>query len=94
LFDAIAQLEGLYPGSQHSPVVYVGDTVADMQTVVRARSDRPDRLWFAVGVLPPHVLADAEVIGAYKQGLMDAGAAIVVDRTVELTPDRLRGLGI
>jgi HAD superfamily phosphatase len=90
LYDAIAQLEVLFPGSVQTPVVYVGDTVADMQTVVRARGERPDRTWVAVGVLPPHVLADAEVIGAYKQGLIDAGAAIVVDRTLELTPDRLR----
>jgi HAD superfamily phosphatase len=92
LFGAIAQLEVLHPGSEQSPVVYVGDTVADMQTVVRARVERPDRPWFGVGVLPPHVLADGEVIGAYRQGLLDAGAAIVVDRTLDLTPDRLRGL--
>jgi HAD superfamily phosphatase len=92
LFKAIAQLEGLHPTAQQTPVVYVGDTVADMQTVVRARLERPDRTWLAVGVLPPHVLADAEVIGAYRQGLLDAGAAIVIDRTLELTPDRLRRL--
>jgi HAD superfamily phosphatase len=90
LFGAIAQLEGLHPTAQQPPVVYVGDTVADMQTVVRARLERPDRIWLAVGVLPPHVLADAEVIGAYRQGLLGAGAAIVVDRTLELTPERLR----
>jgi HAD superfamily phosphatase len=93
LYDAIAQLEALHPGLSQAPVVYVGDTVADMQTVVRARAERPDRPWLAVGVLPPHVLADAEVIGAYRQGLLDAGAAIVLDRTVELTPERLQGLG-
>jgi HAD superfamily phosphatase len=63
-----------------------------MQTVVRARAERPDRTWFGVGVLPPHVLADGEVIEAYRQGLRSAGAAIVVDRTLDLTPDRLRGL--
>jgi HAD superfamily phosphatase len=92
LLMAIAQLEVLHPGSEQVPVVYVGDTVADMQTVVRARAARPDRAWFGVGVLPPHVLADGEVMGAYRQGLRSAGAAIVLDRTLDLTPDRLRGL--
>jgi HAD superfamily phosphatase len=39
------------------PVLYAGDTVADMQTLVEARSQNPERTWIGVGVLPPHVVA-------------------------------------
>lgn len=97
LFDAVAQLQGRFPQEglsqgREMPGVYVGDTVADMQTVVRARALQPDRQWWAVGVLPPHVLADAEVVADYRQMLVAAGADLVLDRTVDLTPDRLRGL--
>ncbi len=75
-----------------NPVIYVGDTVADMYTVNRARELYPDRPWIGVGVVPPHVLADAGAIEAYRQGLVQAGAAIVLDGLGELTPERIAGL--
>jgi HAD superfamily phosphatase len=77
-----------------SPVIYVGDTVADMYTVNRARERCPDRPWIAVGVLPPHVRLDGGVIEPYRQGLVQAGAAIVLDGLRELTPERIAALGI
>ncbi|MFQ3680606.1 MAG: TIGR01548 family HAD-type hydrolase [Pseudanabaenaceae cyanobacterium] len=72
-------------------VVYAGDTVADMQTVVAARQRQPGRRWVAVGVVPPHVLAgdDPE---AYRQRLRQQGADAVVDSVLALTPAWLRSL--
>jgi HAD superfamily phosphatase len=49
--------EMLASGENALPVLYAGDTVADMQTVVKARQQRPDTPWLAVGILPPHVTA-------------------------------------
>lgn len=68
-------------------VVYLGDTVADMYTVVKARDMQPDRTWVGVGVLPPHVQETAAQLDAYTETLRQAGAAIVLRNVQELTPD-------
>ena len=49
LFDSIRQL-GAGPTC---PVLYVGDTVADMYVVKNAAKQEGDRPWMAIGVLPP-----------------------------------------
>jgi HAD superfamily phosphatase len=75
------------------PVLYAGDTVADMQTVVKARQQRPDTPWLAVGILPPHVTAsDATYRDRYGQALTEAGADIVLPRLRDLTPERIHTL--
>lgn len=74
------------------PVCYAGDTVADMYTVQRARESQPERSWFGIGVLPPHVQTDAERVEAYSEGLKQAGAAIVIPHVERLTPSVLRRL--
>ena len=63
-------------------ITYIGDTVADVQTVVRARERRPDLSWRSVGVAPPHV----ENVTAYHQQLLDAGADFIVGTTRDLLP--------
>jgi HAD superfamily phosphatase len=75
------------------PVLYAGDTVADMQTVVKARQQRPDTPWLAVGILPPHVTAsDAAYRDRYGQALTAAGADVVLPRLRDLTPERIHTL--
>lgn len=82
LFKAILQLsEGLMP------VVYAGDTVADMMTVKNAREKYPDRRWVAVGILPPHVQQTTQQIESYSQILKNAGAEVVLKNIQELTGD-------
>jgi HAD superfamily phosphatase len=97
LFMAIAKL-GLQHGNLDSlPIVYVGDTVADMQTIANARAARSDRDFRAVGVLPPHILADASQIDIYRDSLRKSGANIVINNVTELTPDlitSIQGTGI
>lgn len=92
LLHTVAQLQPS-PESR-SPVVYVGDTVADMFTVKQAREQYPDRSWLGVGVIPPHAQADTEQQNTYAATLRQAGAAIVLDHVQELTPgaiDQLLG---
>jgi HAD superfamily phosphatase len=75
------------------PVLYAGDTVADMQTVVKARQQRPDTPWLAVGILPPHITAsDAAYRDRYGQALTAAGADVVLPRLRDLTPERIHTL--
>ena len=72
-------------------VVYVGDTVADMQTIVRSRLQDKGRSFFAVGSLPPHIEnGDLAVRHAYEEALRSAGADWVVDSVIEVTAAELR----
>ncbi|MDG2989917.1 TIGR01548 family HAD-type hydrolase [Candidatus Synechococcus calcipolaris G9] len=68
----------------HSPTIYVGDTVADMQTVIHARNQDGDRPWFGLGVIPPHVAAADSP--AYGDRLFQGGANRVLNQTVDVTP--------
>jgi HAD superfamily phosphatase len=74
------------PGA--APVIYVGDTVADLQTVQRARTLQPARAWLGIGIVPPHVQDRA----AYAGQLKAAGATQVCDRVEELSPQRIVNL--
>ncbi|MDY6785914.1 MAG: TIGR01548 family HAD-type hydrolase [Cyanobacteriota bacterium] len=86
LFATVRQLESS-PQESSVPVVYVGDTVADMYTVEKAKVRGGDRPFIGVGVLPPHVQGDRA--GAYGVKLQEAGAVLVVENVQELTRDRL-----
>ena len=87
LFESVKRLEN--EPKQMTPVIYVGDTVADMVTIERSRTLQPDRAWIAVGVLPPHVQQTSEQIHSYTNLLFRAGAAIVLNNVQELTPEKV-----
>lgn len=93
LFDVLAQLQTQHPGSETTPVIYIGDTVADIYTVRKAREQQPDRTWIGVGVLPPHInSAMGDRRDAYMQNLEKAGAAVVLSNVQELTPELIHKL--
>ena len=87
LFESVQQLEN--QPDLRNPVLYVGDTVADMYTVDRARTMQPDRVWIAIGVLPPHVQQTSEQIRSYTALLIQSGAATVLNNVQELTPEKV-----
>ncbi|MDY6899696.1 MAG: TIGR01548 family HAD-type hydrolase [Cyanobacteriota bacterium] len=74
------------------PVIYVGDTVADMFTVEKARNIQPNSNWIGVGVLPPHVQEPVQKRQAYTESLKKAGATIVLSNVEELTPKKIEEL--
>ncbi|MFZ4638836.1 MAG: TIGR01548 family HAD-type hydrolase [Nodosilinea sp.] len=97
--DPTGLLEVVQILSQHHslppslPVVYAGDTVADMQTLGHARLQSPDRAWIGVGVLPPHVAAREESYRqSYGASLEQAGAQVVIDGISGLTSTSLTAL--
>ncbi|MBD2101357.1 TIGR01548 family HAD-type hydrolase [Leptolyngbya sp. FACHB-261] len=93
LLATVRLLDAGYP---QRPVFYIGDTVADMQTVVKARSVEPNRPWLGVGVPPPHVLRGAATDPAgfqhYIQSLQASGANVILQCAAELTPARVAEL--
>jgi HAD superfamily phosphatase len=90
LFHVAEQLNSDQPAV---PVLYVGDTVADMQTVQNAQKQRPDGQWLGVGVLPPHVVAaDTTYAEQYAERLKAAGATLVLSGLNELTVQQIETL--
>ena len=74
------------------PVIYAGDTVADMVTITRARAAYPDRQWIAMGILPPHVQTDTAYCDRYAHALTQAGASTVLTSVNALTAQRVQSL--
>lgn len=89
LFMAIERLN--IPGDRGDslPIIYVGDTVADMYTVDRAKTLHPDREFIGVGVIPPHINQDSQQLADYTATLETAGAKLVLNNVQELTPDAI-----
>jgi HAD superfamily phosphatase len=92
LFMAVTRLGLRSEQIDSLPIVYVGDTVADMHTILNARVIQPDRHSIAVGVLPPHILAEASQVHGYHESLLQAGASLVINHVRELTPELINSL--
>ena len=92
LLQVVQRLEAQHAPEDSPAVLYIGDTVADMQTAAKARSQQPDRLWIAVGVLPPHAQQSEDYQAIYQSQLEQAGAAIVLDHVEQLDPEQIRSL--
>ncbi len=89
MYAVISQIEST---SSKAPVFYLGDTVADMYTVAKARSQKPERSWIGVGILPPHVQSSSTRQADYAQKLMSAGAEIVLSNIEKLDPELINDL--
>jgi HAD superfamily phosphatase len=75
-----------------TPVLYAGDTVADMYTIQTAKTLYPEQTWIAVGILPPHIQTVPERRDRYQQTLQKAGATVVLSHVEQLTPERIQQL--
>ena len=76
----------LHPEHQAAATIaYLGDTVADVHTVVAARRRRPELRLLSLAVAPPHLQAPGlvEARAAYEQNLRDAGADHILASTGE-----------
>ena len=73
-------------GHECPPVAYIGDTIADIQTVINARELYPSQRFISIGVIPPH-LNTAENIqkkSQYKSKLKAAGADFIISSLIDL----------
>jgi HAD superfamily phosphatase len=82
LAAALLAREGQTLGSTAPPVVYVGDTVADVLTVQRARQTCAGQRFLALGVAPPHLQGERRL--AHEQQLRQAGADAILASTAQL----------
>ena len=78
--------------SKKLPVVYAGDTAADMQTIVAAKQQFPEREWLAIGILPPHAQTDESYKTRYAEKLKAAGAIAVLESVRQMTAEWLENL--
>ncbi len=92
LLATVRQLEQQHAVGEKIPVIYVGDTVADIYTVEKARLLAPDRRWIGVGILPPHVLVSSERRDAYADTLRAAGAVAIFSNVEQLSPIKIQEL--
>ena len=91
LFATIERL-GTSASEISIPVLYAGDTVADMHTIAKAKSLFPQGTWIAVGILPPHTQETVARQEAYTRTLTDAGASTVLSNIQELSPEKIQYL--
>ncbi|PZO14660.1 MAG: TIGR01548 family HAD-type hydrolase [Leptolyngbya foveolarum] len=84
LMMAVQRIEAQQPAAKGLPVLYAGDTAADMKTITAAQEQFPDRQWFAVGILPPHAQKNADYKAKYAEKLSAAGAIVVLENVQAL----------
>ncbi len=92
LFMAVGQLGLQHENIDALPIIYVGDTVADMHTILNARTKQPHRDLIAVGVLPPHIISEVSHVNDYTASLLQSGAKLVINNVQELTPTLIGSL--
>ncbi|WAL58670.1 TIGR01548 family HAD-type hydrolase [Thermocoleostomius sinensis] len=92
LFATVAALRSRNQIDAHVPVLYAGDTVADLQTVEQARSLQPQQRWIGVGILPPHAQQSPSYAAEYSQRLQAAGATIVLPSIEQLDSAQISSL--
>jgi HAD superfamily phosphatase len=92
LLDVTQQLIQQYQGDETTPVIYLGDTVADLYTVEKAKQQQPSRTWVGVGVLPPHIQTAEPRRQGYRDNLQKAGAKLILNNIEELTPPQIQQL--
>lgn len=83
-----AALAGAPLGAGGPPVAYLGDTVADVLTVQRARSASPAQRFLSLAVAPPHLHGRGreQARQGYEAALLAAGADVLLAATTSVLP--------
>jgi HAD superfamily phosphatase len=85
LLQLARRLAGTELGTPASPpVAYLGDTVADVLTVVRARQEQPRQTFMALAVAPPHLHGAGAARHRYEEALRRSGADAVLPSTASV----------
>ena len=73
-------------GPNCPPVAYVGDTIADIQTIINAKELYPSQRFISIGVIPPHLktVENVQKQFRYQAKLKDAGADFIISSVIEL----------
>ena len=79
-------------GSSNIPIGYVGDTIADVNTVMNAKKEIPSQKFISIGIAPPHLHSKSRLNErhSYEKNLKDAGADLVIESINEITDINLK----
>ena len=92
LMMSVQRIEAKQPEARGLPVLYAGDTAADMKTITAAQMQFPERRWLAIGILPPHAQQDADYQTRYAEKLRAAGAIAVLENVQMLDAELTKQL--
>ena len=67
-------------GESNIPIAYVGDTIADINTVLNARKEIPSQKFISIAIAPPHLHLKSRLQerNLYEKNLKNAGADLVL----------------
>ncbi len=73
-------------GSKRPPIGYIGDTVADVKTIQKAREEIPNQKFFSFAIAPPHLHREENKSKRrqYEKKLKEAGADRVINSIQEI----------
>ena len=73
-------------GSSNIPIGYVGDTIADINTVMNAKKEIPSQKFISIGIAPPHLHSKSRLNerDSYEKNLQDAGADLILNSIYDL----------
>ena len=78
-------------GFSNHPIAYIGDTVADVKTVINARSKIPAQRFISLAISPPHlqIASNREKRLRYEEELRKVGADMIIKSMDNLKNDVL-----
>ena len=68
-------------GIANPPIAYIGDTVADVKTVINARIRIPQQKFLSLAIAPPHLhgISNLERRISYENKLKEAGTDLIIN---------------
>ena len=86
LINLSKKLLGDKLGPTNIPIAYVGDTIADVITVINARKEIPSQKFISIGLAPPHLHLKSRLQerNSYEANLRNAGADLILDSIDDL----------
>ena len=84
--DLSKKLLGNKLGESNIPIAYVGDTIADVHTVINARKVIPSQKFISIGLAPPHLhlKSRSKERNFYETNLKNAGADLILTSIYDL----------
>ena len=84
--DLSKKLLGDKLGPSNIPIAYVGDTIADVNTVINAREKIPSQKFISIGIAPPHLHLKSRLQerNSYETNLRNAGVDLILNSINEL----------
>nr|WP_075438955.1 TIGR01548 family HAD-type hydrolase [Prochlorococcus marinus] len=86
LIELSKKLTGGKLGTSSIPIGYVGDTIADINTVMNAKKEIPSQKFISIGIAPPHLHSKSRLDerNSYEKNLQDAGADLILNSINDL----------